>query len=478
MMLILFSIIIKIYFFLNCFQKNYYEFKSILKLVAKKYYVIYVSSVFIILKHFINNIVIDLFIVLTLLLQVIYLIKKSKVFLKFTKRIIRLFVTVLIQILLLSLFLPCYIIEIITPLIIILANLINHPLELLISNFYIKKAIKKINKVNAIKIAITGSYGKTSTKNYITNVLKNKYIVHSTPKSYNTPLGISLFINKSKFNCTDFVIYEFGARRKGDILELQKYYPYDIAIITGIGKMHIDTFKTMDNIIEEKMSLAKKLTFDKIAILNYENEFIRANPISCIKYTYGFNNGQYQARNLKLSIFQSEFDLYIKDKFIRRFIVKPLGRGAILNILPAIILCDLYKINYDFVSNVMAVDNRLTLRKMEGYYILDDAYNSNILGVNYALEVLGTHQGKKYLITPGFAEMKLIEDELLTKYSDNINEIVDSVILVKNEFTIKLSKYIKNKEIIFQESFKEAFDFYIKNKEDSSIVLIENDLLE
>jgi hypothetical protein len=110
-------------------------------------------------------------------------------------------------------------------------------------------------------------------------------------------------------------------------------------------------------------------------------------------------------------------------------------------------------------------------------YILDDAYNSNIFGSIYAFEVLNTHLGKKYLITPGFVEMDMIKEELVNQYGKEISQTVDCVILVKNDFTILLEKSIKDKEVIFVESFKDGFNLFLRIKEKESILLIENDLL-
>ena len=93
-------------------------------------------------------------------------------------------------------------------------------------------------------------------------------------------------------------------------------------------------------------------------------------------------------------------------------------------------MCYLYDINYDVVSKIEQVTNRLSLRKFSDYYILDDAYNSNIFGAIYAFEVLNTHLGKKYLITPGFVEMDMIKEELVNQYGKEISHTVDCVILV------------------------------------------------
>ena len=215
-----------------------------------------------------------------------------------------------------------------------------------------------------------------------------------------------------------------------------------------------------------------------IAILNYENEYIREFVVGCKKYTYGFNYGDFRATNIEISIMGSGFDLLYMNNLIKRFEVGLLGRAAILNLLPAIIICYLYNIDYKSVEELRMVDNRLSLRKMNDYYILDDAYNSNIVGASYALEVLKTHSGKKYMITPGFAEMDSISDTLAKEYAALIGECVDLLMLVKNDFTLLLKQYLKNNDVLFVESFKEGFSIFLKIKESNSIILIENDLLE
>ena len=468
---------LKVYLLFNVLQKNYYEYKSVVKYSVKKFYVLFATSVALIFYTFLKHSIFEYIVIGTILFQLVYLIKKSKVFLKITKRVLRLFITIFFEIVLMAFFVPYFLIDLLIPFLIIFANFINKPIENIIKKSYIKKAIKKCDSVSGIKIAITGSYGKTSVKNYLGDVLREKYLVKKTPKSFNTPLGISKFINNEKLNYLDFLIYEFGARRVGDILELKRYFDYDISIVTNIGLMHIDTFESIDNIIQEKMSIVKN-DEKHIAILNYENEYIRNYPLNVKKYTYGFSYGEFQARNIKLSIFGTEFDLYHNDNYIRSFSLNVLGRSAVLNVLPAIIISYLFKIDYSFIEKIKRVDNRLSLRIMDDYYILDDAYNSNILGARYALEVLETHEGKKFLITPGFVEMDLIKEELAKEYASMINDSVDNLILVRNNFTILLSKYVKDLKVNFVESFREGFDLFLRIKEVNSILLIENDLLE
>lgn len=477
MILAVVSILIKLYYFLNVFQKSFYEYRYFKNIKICKLILFCFSGILSIILFFFDFFILKIFLLFCLTNELILISKTVKVYLKFTKRIIRLIITNLFLVVLLHFMIDLSFIVLFIPILIIVSDLINTPIELVIKNKFIKKAKRKVNKLKCIKIAVTGSYGKTSTKHYLSNILRNKYIVKSSQKSYNTPLGLSKFINEENFNCVDFIVYEFGARRKGDIYELAKIFSYDIAIVTEIGYMHVDTFKNIETIVDEKMSICNYLSESGVAILNYENEFIRNYHVSNKKITYGFNHGDYQAKNILLSIFGSSFDLYKNDEFVKKFYIKPLGKGAIINFLPAIILADMFKVDYRYIEKISSVENRLSLRIIDNYYILDDAYNSNLVGATYALEVLNSHNGKKYLITPGFVESDMIKEELAIRYAEVINLNCDMVYLVKNKFTLCLSEFIKI-EYKFVENFEKGFKLFLMDKDDNSILLIENDLYE
>ena len=117
------------------------------------------------------------------------------------------------------------------------------------------KAKKKIMSINPLIIGITGSAGKTSCKHYLYQMLKDKYITFMTPKSYNTVLGISKSINHDMNKFTEVAIIEFGASHNGDIKKSLRVARPNISLITNISIQHLETFKTVDNIIKEKCLL-------------------------------------------------------------------------------------------------------------------------------------------------------------------------------------------------------------------------------
>lgn len=324
---------------------------------------------------------------------------------------------------------------------------------------------------------ITGSYGKTSTKqlfNQILNVFDNAM---ATPKSYNTPLGVSKFINENHIDLYNYIILEYGASRVKDIEQLCKIAYPDVAVVTEIGYMHINGFKTIENVIKEKMSLLKNC---KLAILNYDNPYIRNYKVLCPNLTYGFDYGDYNAKNIK----DGSFDFYYKNEFLIHYDTNLIGNHQILNLLA--VLSYIHYKGYDLkkLCKIMPLlkqeSNRLQIKKYDNRIVLDDSFNSNYKGFVSALKTLKNYKGKKVLITPGIVELGKYEKQIYMDLANHIVANTDIIILVGYYETKllyeQLSKY--NKELYIVKDFKEGYQLYLEliKKSKYSVVLIENDL--
>lgn len=142
----------------------------------------------------------------------------------------------------------------------LLSLTLNKPVEALISRHYIRTAHEKLKRSSAIKLLITGSYGKTTVKSYLKTLLEDRYNVLVTPESYNTPLGIALTVNNSLNESVDIFIAEAGARQRGDIAELCRIVEPDVGILTGISPQHLQTFGSLENVLKTKLELFDYLT--------------------------------------------------------------------------------------------------------------------------------------------------------------------------------------------------------------------------
>ena len=340
-----------------------------------------------------------------------------------------------------------------------------------------KDAKNKIAKFDGTKIIITGSYGKTSTKCLLNQVLNLYSTCKSTPKSYNTQLGVSKFINDTIIEAYKNIILEYGASKPKDISKLMNITKPDVAIVTGIGIMHMDGFKNIDNVIAEKMRLVKNA---RVAILNYDNEYIRNYKVDCDKViSYGLTYGDYNARNIK----NGSFDFYYKNGFVEHFDSNLIGNHQILNLLCGISY--VYSMHYDLkkirnsLKSFKMVENRLEMKKIGNRYILDDSFNSNILGFKEALRVLSTRKNR-ILITPGIVELGKYKDKVNEELAMHIAYSVDMVILVGRMEVDNLYKNLKKYNIDIHRvySYKEGYGLYLRliKGMDESTLLIENDL--
>ena len=206
-------------------------------------------------------------------------IKKGKKELVWTDRVKRLSLTALIVYLLLSLIdaaiLPLYILGM--PYLLMLLARINAPIEKRISQWYVDDALRilKGNVDAGMKIiGITGSYGKTSTKYFLKELLSVKYNVYMTPGNYNTPLGVTRAVREGMKPTHDLFLCEMGARHVGDITELCEMVHPDMGIVTSIGPQHLETFGSFENIRNEKLALYRATKDKDGAFLNMDSPAI------------------------------------------------------------------------------------------------------------------------------------------------------------------------------------------------------------
>ena len=288
--------------------------------------------------------------------------------------------------------------------VVMLANVINIPIEKGVMRYYKNKAIKKLkNMTNLRVIGITGSYGKTSSKNILNDVLNVKYNILASPKNFNTPSGLMITINNylDKFN--DLFIAEMGAFKKGEIKELCDFVHPTYGILTKVGEAHLESFGSRENIQSGKFELIESLPSDGIAILNKDDEWQVSYKLknNCKVVWIGIDNKEVDVRatNIKLSPLGTSFDCIFKDdKNKYHFETKLLGQANIYNILASIALGKELNISIEQlqlgVKKVQPVEHRLELRKYYDVNLIDDSYNSNPTGAKMALDVLNLMPGK------------------------------------------------------------------------------------
>ena len=375
----------------------------------------------------------------------------------------------------------------------ILANLINRPLEALITRWYYNDAKRMLRSMPHLKIiGITGSFGKTSTKHFLYRVLSEKYNVLMTPGNFNTTLGVVRTVREHLKPHHEVFIVEMGAKQRGDIKEICDLVKPQMGIITSVGEMHLETFGSIEGVARTKFELIEALPKDGFGIVNIDSE-AAAEHLKTIERevaTYGIDNPKADYRAVEIAYSSQETEFYLDKGTGERspFATHILGRGNILNILAALAIADNLGVSPEAerraVRQIEQIEHRLSLRRNAGITILDDAYNSNPTGAKMALEVLKgfNTEGRRWVLTPGFVEMGTKQYENNREFGSDIAKAEPDGVYVINEVNRKaiveglLEGGYPEAQLRKVASFTEAMSELQPKLKAGDVVLYENDL--
>ena len=342
-------------------------------------------------------------------------------------------------------------------------------------------------------IAVTGSYGKTSTKNYLCEMLKTKYEVLCSPNSYNTPMGVTKTILEYLKPYHQILILEMGADHNNDIYKLCKIASPNISIITAVGAQHLKTFKIIDNIINTKFQLVLGTQANGFFVTNTSNKicklYFENSPILSYDVNFENNNDKKQPYAKISNVTTNEngmtFNLKIDDKVIN-FQTKLLGEFNAINISLACVVAKKLGVKVEEIKNVVKnlkpTLHRLSLSKLKnGAVIIDDSFNSNPEGAKFACNVLKSFNKKhKVVITCGMVELGEKQAAENYEFGKLLAEF-DEVLIVN-----KLNYKAINSGILFMggksakcyKNFVDAYSYLTKKLNKNFVVLIENDLTD
>ena len=335
--------------------------------------------------------------------------------------------------------------------------------------FFVRYKANAKNHLNTFRdlqtIAITASYGKTSIKNYLYQVLNKKFNVYKTPRSVNTIGGIVKDVNDELPRGTQIYIAEAGAREQGDIETIANFLEPQYVIIGSVGEQHIEYFKTLDNIIHTKMEILKSprlihgFVHDSVPILKYDT--ITSFPNN-LEITRSDLNGIW-------------FDIKIDDK-VEHFHAPVLGSFNAINLTAVILMSKELGMSIDEIKvalhNLQQVEHRLHISKVGGKIILDDSFNGNIEGMLEAVQIANTHNGRKVIVTPGIVESTM---EANVQFAKAIDEVFDLVIITGSLNAKVLEKVIKRTKPIILEDKSKLQDVLAKETHLGDLILFAND---
>lgn len=500
------NLILLLGFHMHMFQLNSYFLKKHIHWMKNniKKIIIQLGLILVsLLLLYVNNMIGSVIAIFLLGLSIGYNLpkQKAKVPFKLTNRVKRMFLT---EMILIAIFIVigginqylCIrlgIINIISIVLCLIANAINMPIEHFEQQRYIKQAKKILKEMpDLLVIGVTGSYGKTSVKNFLYKILSTKYEVLKTPKNFNTTMGVVKTIREKLKPTHQIFICEMGATKPGDIKEICDIVKPKMGIITSIGPQHLESFKSIENIIKAKFELADSVKENHGVMFlngndtNIVNTIQEKTDINVILYGVENKAFTYNAYDLKSSPKGLTFKMRDEQKQEIDFKTKLIGKHNVTNMTAGMAVGNHLGIPIKnmvaSIREIQSVEHRLQLIPHGNLTIIDDSYNANPVSSKLALETLSQFEGIKIIVTPGLIELGEKEDTYNFQFGQYITEVCDYIFLVGEEHSKEVLKGIYsrrfNKRKIFivhtpEEAVKKASKYAVKNK---VTVLLENDL--
>ncbi len=365
-----------------------------------------------------------------------------------------------------------------------LALALDYPIEKLIHRHFIRRAKAKLATMqDLIVIGVTGSCGKTSVKNFLATILAEDYKVFATPHNYNTPMGICKAVQDIPADSQVFVV-EMGAREVGDIAELCEIVNPQYGILTTICPQHLSSFRSIENIIATKCELVDYIA-DKSHCIVGDNEYIdqmQDQIKGCIvvgEKSFCF------AKDVHCSHQGSDFVINIggQEAIAHTSLI---GKHNILNILLASACATQLGMSLDKIVRriplIQPVEHRLQVMQANGVTIIDDSYNSNVIGAKLAVDSLSMFEGEKIVMTQGVVELGKSQASQNFELGEYIARVADKcIVLGVNANDLRqgmLDGGMGSRDIVVVANLDEAQQVLAKIVSPNSIVLIQNDLTD
>lgn len=345
----------------------------------------------------------------------------------------------------------------------------------------VKRAERIIDAHPAIRIAVVGSYGKTTAKELLKTVLAEGLDVAATPGNMNTPIGISRFVNKLQGD-EAVLVFEYGEERVGDVRALARLTHPDMAIVTGINEAHLDSFKSLDQTTDTIFEITDFVEAGGI----YKNDESQLVHDAKGRGGHGYSrkgvNG-WKVTNARTSVEGTAFTL-TKGKTRIKAHTGLIGLHTVgvtaavaamayeLGLTPRQIEAGLRK--------VIPFEHRMAPRPLHGAWIIDDTYNGNSDGVKAGLEFLKESGAKRRVyVTPGLVEQGDQTESVHVAIGEQAAVSADVVVLMRNSVSSFIQQGLEKKHFKGKlEIIDTPLEFYTNLEHyvaAGDIVLMQND---
>jgi UDP-N-acetylmuramoyl-tripeptide--D-alanyl-D-alanine ligase len=298
-----------------------------------------------------------------------------------------------------------------TPVVVDASAALTEPLERWLASRHVARAARRLQSVDPTIVGITGSYGKTSTKNYVAHLVGGSRRVVASPASFNNRAGLARAVNEHLVEGTEVFVAEMGTYGRGEIAELCSWCPPEIALITAIGPVHLERFGSEDAIVEAKSEIAQTAS---VIVLNIDDERLaKLAGVLAARYDRPVVIGC-SSRDREADVFVGAglggFEVVIDGTPLGTVTVTPGAHPT--NLACAVAVSKQLGVSPQEVLGRLAdlptVAHRAALATApSGVRIVDDTFNSNPVGARAALEVLcqASGNGRRAVVTPGMVEL-------------------------------------------------------------------------
>ncbi len=362
--------------------------------------------------------------------------------------------------------------------VLLLGQFLQKPIEMA----RIREAQKKLAMHPGVKIAIAGSFGKTSMREILKTVLLEGKKVAAPIGSYNTPLGIAQFVKTLKGD-EEVLVFELGEYYPGDIKRLCEVVQPDIGVITGVNEAHLEKFRSLENASKTIFELAEYLG-DKPLYVNAENELaVKVAKQSHILYSRDGGNGwtvsdeRTGLEGTACTLSRGDTTVHVQSRLLGLHQVGPIVAAADIGIRLGLSS----KHIEEGITKTTAFDHRLESRMgADGVTTLDDSYNGNPDGVKAVIEFLSSIPGRRWYVTPGLVEMGARKEAVHKIIGGQLAKAgIEKVLLIRNSVTPFIDEGLKANDfkgdIIWFDDALAAFAALPNMTVKGDIVLLQND---
>ncbi len=312
----------------------------------------------------------------------------------------------------------------------------------------IAEATRVVAQHPAVKIAVAGSYGKTTFKELLYTLLDSKLHVAASPGNMNTAVGLSRFVAQLD-GAEDVLIFEFGEEKAGDVRRLCDIVKPGIGIITGVSEAHLETFKSVDEIIATIFELQDYIGAE-YTYKNADSSYVAKQLTAGDQRAYTQAGvSSWRVEQVTADLENTEFTMRSGDAIIH-------AKTALLGEHQIGPICACIDIAYKFGMSATEIEDGLRLvvpfehrmqpRYVNGVLVIDDTYNGNINGVESGLRLLEkSNAQRKIYVTPGLVEQGGETKAIHIKMGELIAPVADVVMLMQNSTTSYICQGLKNK---------------------------------